>query len=66
MGDNMLKKILNVIKKLILSVLLIYGYNKLALPLDIIIPINMITVLMVFVCGIPSIFVLVLFSLICI
>ena len=66
MGDNMLKKIFLIIKKIILSVLLIYAYNKLALPLNVVIPINIVTVLMVFICGIPSILVLVLFSLICI
>lgn len=66
MGDNMLKRIFLIIKKIILSVLLIYAYNKLALPLNVVIPINIVTVLMVFICGIPSILVLVLFSLICI
>ncbi len=65
-GDDMLKKILNIIKKLIMSVLFIYAYNKLALPLNVIIPINVITVCMVAVCGIPSILILVLFSLVCI
>lgn len=62
----MLKKVFNLIKKIIVSVLLIYAYNKLALPLDIIIPINVVTVLMVALCGIPSILMLVLFSLVCI
>ena len=66
MGDNMLKRIFLIIKKIILSVLLIYAYNKLAFPLNVVIPINIVTVLMVFICGIPSILVLVLFSLICI
>ena len=66
MGDNMLKRIFLIIKKIILSILLIYAYNKLALPLNVVIPINIVTVLMVFICGIPSILVLVLFSLICI
>ena len=66
MGDNMLKRIFLIIKKIILSVLLIYAYNKLALPLNVVIPINIVTFLMVFICGIPSILVLVLFSLICI
>ena len=62
----MLKKIFNIIKKIIVAVLFIYGYNKLALPLNVIIPINVITVLMVALCGIPSILMLILFSLICI
>jgi len=66
LGDNMLKKVINVIKKIILSVLFIYAYNKLALPLNVIIPMNLITVILVAACGIPSILMLVLFSLVCI
>lgn len=62
----MLKKVINVIKKIILSVLFIYAYNKLALPLNVIIPMNLITVILVAACGIPSILMLVLFSLVCI
>lgn len=62
----MFKKIFNIIKKIIVAVLFIYGYNKLALPLNVIIPINVITVLLVALCGIPSILMLILFSLICI
>ncbi len=62
----MFMKIINIIKKFIMSVLFIYAYNKLALPLDIIIPINVITVLLVTLCGIPAILMLILFSLICI
>ncbi len=66
MGDNMFKKIFNVIKKIIMAVLFIYAYNKLALPLNVIIPLNVITVCLVAICGIPSILMLVLFSLVCI
>ena len=66
MGDNMLKKIFNIIKKIIMAVLFIYAYNKLALPLNVIIPLNVITVCLVAICGIPSILMLVLFSLVCI
>ena len=57
----MFKKIFDIVKKIILAVLLIYAYNKLALPLNVIIPINIITVLFVYVCGIPSLLCLVLF-----
>lgn len=62
----MFKKIFKIIKKIIVAVLFIYGYNKLALPLNVIIPINVVTVLMVALCGIPSILMLILFSLVCI
>ena len=66
MGDSMLKKIFNIIRKLVVAVLLIYAYNKLAVPFNVVIPINIITVLLVSLCGIPSILMLVLFSLLCI
>ena len=62
----MIKKIFNIIKKFIVAVLFIYAYNKMTLPLDIFIPMNMITILLVTFCGIPSIIMLVLFSLFCI
>jgi hypothetical protein len=62
----MFNKIVHIVKKIILSVLLIYGYNRLAIPLNVIIPINVVTILIVSICGIPSILMLVLFSLICI
>ena len=62
----MLKKIFEVLKKIIMSVLFIYAYNKLTLPLDVVIPMNVITVCLVALCGIPSILMLVLFSLVCI
>ena len=59
-----MKKIFNVIKKVVLAVICIYAYNKLTLPLDILIPINIFTVLLVSLCGIPAIIMLILFSLI--
>ena len=62
----MLKKIFNLIKKFIVAVLLIYAYNKMALPLDLFIPMNLFTILLVTLFGIPSIIMLILFSLVCI
>ena len=62
----MLKKLFNIFKKVIMSVLFIYAYNKLTLPLNVVIPMNVITVCLVALCGIPSILMLVLFSLVCI
>lgn len=57
----MFKRIYNLVKKLILAVLFIYAYNKLALPLNVFIPMNVFTILLVAFCGIPSILMLVLF-----
>ena len=62
----MIKKVFNLIKKLIVAVLLIYAYNKMTFPLDLFIPMNVFTVLLVTFCGIPSIIMLILFSLVCI
>lgn len=47
----MLKKIFSIIKKVIYSFFLIYGYNVLASPLNLIIPINIITVALVMLFG---------------
>ena len=62
MGDIVLKKIFLIMKKVILSVLVIYAYNKLSLPLDIFIPMNFVTIFLVSIFGIPLM--LILFSLI--
>ena len=64
MGNIILKKIFLIMKKVILSVLVIYAYNKLSLPLDIFIPMNVITIFLVSIFGIPSMLILILFSLI--
>ena len=61
-GDNMFKKILLLIKKVIVSVLLIYAFNKIAISLSLFIPINVFTVLLVLCGGIPSIMMLALYS----
>ena len=62
----MLKMLFNLSKKFIVAVLLIYAYNKIALPSNLFIPMNVFTILLVTFCGIPSIIMLVLFSLFCI
>ncbi|MCI6712882.1 MAG: pro-sigmaK processing inhibitor BofA family protein [Bacilli bacterium] len=61
----MFKRIFVVLKKIVLSILFIYTYNKLTLPLDIVIPINVFSVSLVSLFGIPSIIMLILFSLLC-
>ena len=62
----MIKRLFILVKKFIVAVLLIYAYNKIALPSCLFIPMNIITILLVTFCGIPSIIMLVLFSLFCI
>lgn len=62
----MLRKIFNLVKKFIVAVLLIYAYNKMTLPMNLFIPMNVFTILLVTFCGIPAIIMLILFSLVCI
>lgn len=56
----MIKKVFRFIKKLIFSSFLLYGYNMLALPINIIVPINPITILATTILGIPALFALIL------
>ena len=60
----MIKKLFIIIKKIIMSVLLIYAYNVIASPLNVVLPINIITVLIVAILGIPSMLALIIFSLV--
>lgn len=50
----MLKKIINIIKKVIFSICLLYSYNLIAAPLAIIVPINIITVALITFLGVPA------------
>lgn len=50
----MIKKILKILKRIIVSAFLLYGYNLLVQPLGFIIPINFITVGLITVLGIPA------------
>ena len=56
----MLKKIFNLIKKIVFSVFLIYGFNLIASPLNLIIPINIITVGFITLLGLPALLSLIL------
>ena len=55
----MLKKIFKIIQKLIFSILFLYAYNLIAAPIDIIIPINVLTVLVIMIFGMPALFALI-------
>lgn len=50
----MFKKILKIVTKIIISFFLIYGYNLIAVPIGIIIPLNIITVLFVAIFDLPA------------
>ena len=56
----MLKDLFNLIKKIVFSVFLIYGFNLMANPLNLIIPINVITVGFVTLLGLPALLSLIL------
>lgn len=56
----MLKKIFSLIKKIVFSVFLIYGFNLISAPLNLIIPINVITVGFITLLGLPALLSLIL------
>ena len=60
----MLQKIIKQLKNIFLAPFVIYIYNLIASPLALIVPINLVTVLIVGVLGIPGLITLLLFYLI--
>ncbi len=56
----MIKRIYKIVKSVVLAAFVLYGYNIIAAPLNLIIPINYVTVLLVAILGIPAIFGLVI------
>lgn len=56
----MIKKCLKLLRKIIFSSFLLYGYNLLIEPIGIIIPINLITVSALSILGLPALFSLIL------
>lgn len=58
----MFKILINLVKKIVFSSFLLYGYNLLVEPLGIMIPINLITVGCISFLGIPALFSLILIN----
>lgn len=56
----MVKKIFNLIKKIVISAFVLYGYNLIASPLNLVIPINIFTVGALTLFGIPAMFSLII------
>jgi len=50
----LLKKIYEFIKKIIVGALLLYGFNLLAAPLEVFVPINVVNVIIVAILGFPG------------
>ncbi len=57
-----MKKILEILKKIVFSSFLLYGYNLIASNFNLIIPINIITIFIVTLLGAPGLFALILFK----
>ncbi len=55
-----MKKLLRWVRKIIISSFLLYGYNLLVQPLNLMIPINFITVFAVAILGVPALISLIL------
>lgn len=56
----MIKKMINIVKKIVFTCLILYGYNIVMSSLNIAIPINIITVLIISILGLPSLLALIL------
>lgn len=57
-----MKKISMIFRKVILSGFILYGYNLIAVNFNMIIPINLFTILFVALLGAPALFALLLFK----
>lgn len=55
----MLKIILKILKRIIISSFLLYGYNLIVQPMGITIPINVITVSLLTILGVPALMALI-------
>ena len=56
----MLKKLFNLLKRVVISAFVLYGYNLLVAPINLIIPINTITVSLLTIFGLPALFSLII------
>jgi len=57
-----MKKVMNVVKKIVLSAFALYGYNLIATNFNMLIPINVITVGSMAFFGFPALLALILFK----
>lgn len=54
--------IIRIVKRFILSCLVLYTYNLLAVSLNLMIPLNFFSIAIIYILGIPGFFILVLFK----
>lgn len=52
----MLKRLFKFIQKMIVSAFILYSYNVIASPLNLIVPINLFTILILTILGLPALF----------
>ncbi|MDO5002623.1 MAG: pro-sigmaK processing inhibitor BofA family protein [bacterium] len=57
-----MKKVFEILKKVVLSFVILYSYNLIAVNFNMIIPINLFTVLIVSILGAPALLALILFK----
>lgn len=60
----MIKKIFKLVRKVIVSALLLYGYNAIAGPINVIIPINLLNMGLLTFLGFPALFALIFLNII--
>ena len=60
----MLKMVLKILKKIIIGIILLFGYNTFLASLNVMIPINIVTILVVTIFDIPGIMGILIFYLI--
>ena len=63
-GENMFKILFKVLKKFVLGMFLLFGYNAFLTSLNVIIPINIVTILISSLFDVPGVIGMVLFFLI--
>ena len=56
----MIKKMFNILKRIIISAFILYGYNLIITPINLTIPINLITIGLLTVFRIPALFALII------
>ena len=60
----MIKKIFKIIRRIIVSALFLYGYNVIAGPIDVLIPINLINIGLLTLLGFPALFALIFLNIV--
>ena len=59
-----MNKIIDVIKRIVMSFFVLYGYNLIAVNFDLVIPINIATIGLITILGVPSLIALLLFKIV--